>query len=283
MVLKDDNPPPPYHLISKEDNQNNNNNDSNNDDDIEDTSEPVSQPKLEDFRSFKYSIESIFPKFDKTKVQDPKFIPTTTEALAHLKLLKAFAVMKSKVVRDADAPKDFQINQWKSFITMAVRRFIIFVSALKTLYIGNNGKTTHRSFEELNKKEEFENVMAHLLPPLDVIMVWHAFLLNPKAFYDTFSRNSFIDFARYPLPLDRIDFYINNETFEYKVSETYQTNYIDLLKRFTNNGSDLIYHMNNFIMYEQYVIINCPTCKIAISDPIPLVTDGNKGFGKYQF
>lgn len=110
MVLKDDNPPPPYHLISKEDNQNNSNNDSNNDDDIEDTSEPVSQPKLEDFRSFKYSIESIFPKFDKTKVQDPKFIPTTTEALAHLKLLKAFAVMKSKVVRDADAPKDFQIN-----------------------------------------------------------------------------------------------------------------------------------------------------------------------------
>ena len=283
MVLKDDNPPPPYHLISKEDNQNNNNNDSNNDDDIEDTSEPVSQPKLEDFRSFKYSIESIFPKFDKTKVQDPKFIPTTTEALAHLKLLKAFAVMKSKVVRDADAPKDFQINQWKSFITMAVRRFIIFVSALKTLYIGNNGKTTHRSFEELNKKEEFENVMAHLLPPLDVIMVWHAFLLNPKAFYDTFSRNSFIDFAKYPLPLDRIDFYINNETFEYKVSETYQTNYIDLLKRFTNNGSDLIYHMNNFIMYEQYVIINCPTCKIAISDPIPLVTDENKGFADSEF
>ena len=162
MVLKDDNPPPPYHLISKEDNQNiiNNNNDSNNDDDIEDTSEPVSQPKLEDFRSFKYSIESIFPKFDKTKVQDPKFIPTTTEALAHLKLLKAFAVMKSKVVRDADAPKDFQINQWKSFITMAVRRFIIFVSALKTLYIGNNGKTTHRSFEELNKKKNLK-------------MLWH--------------------------------------------------------------------------------------------------------------
>ena len=41
--------------------------------------------------------------------------------------------------------------------------------------------------------------------------------------------------------------------------------------------------MNNFIMYEQYVIINCPNCKIAISDPIPLVTDENKGFADSEF
>ena len=41
--------------------------------------------------------------------------------------------------------------------------------------------------------------------------------------------------------------------------------------------------MNNFIMYEQYVIINCPTCKIAISDRIPLVTDENKGFADSEF
>ena len=89
--------------------------------------------------------------------------------------------MKSKVVRDADAPKDFQINQWKSFITMAVRRFIIFVSALKTLYIGNNGKTTHRSFEELNKKKNLK-MLWHTCYPIRRNHGMACILLNPKSF-----------------------------------------------------------------------------------------------------
>lgn len=258
-----------------------NNNEKNN---IEFSLVSVFELKLDDFQSYKNSIESKFPKFDKTIVQYPKFLPTTAEALTHLKLLKAFSVMKNKVIGDENNTDYYQINQWKSFITVAVRRFIIFVSALKALYINEFGDANNKSFEDLNKTKGFENIMANLLPPLDVIMVWHAFLLNPKSFFDTFSRNSFIDFAKYPLPLDRIYSCINNETFEFSVPESYEKNYINVLKKFINNNdTDFIYEIKNFSMYQHLVIINCPNCKNTISDPIPLVTDSCTGFADSEF
>ena len=51
-------------------------------------------------------------------------MPTIPEAVAHLKLLKAFGVLKENVLGGND-PEKYQIKKWKVFITCAVRRFII--------------------------------------------------------------------------------------------------------------------------------------------------------------
>ena len=69
--------------------------------------------------------------------------------------------------------------KWQIYITDASRRFIIFMSSIRSKFgtiesddekdIYDNGNT---------KNEKFISMMKELMPPLDVIMVWHSFLLN---------------------------------------------------------------------------------------------------------
>ena len=108
-------------------------------------------------------------------------------------------------------------------------------------------------------------MMSQIMPPLDVIMVWHAFLLNPKTFYDSFTRTDFIVFAKYPLPLDRIHGCIDNTTFEFNVPEIYRQNYSSLLQPFINDPNDLIFDPIDDLLVvritDKKVKIYCPRCQ----------------------
>ena len=85
-------------------------------------------------------------------------------------------------------------------------------------------------------------------------MVWHAFLLNQKTFYDVFTREEFIVFAKYPFPLDRLESCIDNESFEYNVSDEYKTNYTNLLKTFTDEANDLKYDVGTFLCMKSWLL-----------------------------
>ncbi|KAJ7494422.1 hypothetical protein B0H11DRAFT_1717508 [Mycena galericulata] len=81
----------------------------------------------------------------------------------HLALLHAFAELKLKVAEMSDPgvphfPLDID-RRWSWFVGLAVERFEIWCVALQPSHS--------------------EKGTATLLPPIDVLMVWHAYLLNP--------------------------------------------------------------------------------------------------------
>lgn len=102
------------------------------------------------------------------------------------------------------------------------------------------------SFDEAKVYEEsserFIEVVLQLrkmLPPLDVLMVWHAALLNPRTFYDALMRMRFVEFAAHPLPLREIAEAIDNTTFDYNPSDDKVTAYMEVVGgRKRNTGID---------------------------------------------
>ena len=135
------------------------------------------------FQSYNYSTQKEYPSIQRDKITDinSKGLPTIADVVAHLKLLKAFGALKAKVLGTSKVIKDLEPAQhkyWQVFITNAVRRFIIFVSALRK-YSCDTVSTVVRedTFFKVIKNKKFESMMSQIMPPLDVIMVWHAFLL----------------------------------------------------------------------------------------------------------
>lgn len=58
--------------------------------------------------------------------------PRVAETATHLKLLKAFQVYKAKIV--GTSPTEFQVKTWQVFVSNSVKRFIVFISALKKFH-----------------------------------------------------------------------------------------------------------------------------------------------------
>ena len=146
--------------------------------DIFSNSNPHTTPL--DFLSYRYINTPLDPlPIDTKTVQPLQFIPTINEAIVHLKLLRAFQVMKNKVLIDYETDEEeYCEKRWQSFITLAVRRFIIFVSAIRVNAPGGQlgPGTESQIFNNANiKQDSFVKFMNDLMPPLDVIMVWHSF------------------------------------------------------------------------------------------------------------
>ena len=246
------------------------------------------------FQSYNYSTQKEYPTIQRDKITDinSNGLPTIADVVAHLKLLKAFGALKAKVLGTSKVIKDLEPAQhkyWQVFLTNAVRRFIIFVSALRK-YSCDTVSTVVRedTFFKVIKNKKFESMMSQIMPPLDVIMVWHAFLLNPKTFYDSFTRTDFIVFAKYPLPLDRIHGCIDNTTFEFNVPEIYRENYSSLLQSFINDPNDLIFDPIDDLLAvritDKQVNIYCPRCQRPLTlYLVPLMTTLETGFADPGF
>jgi hypothetical protein len=81
-------------------------------------------------------------------------LPTADECSAHLRLLEAFALAKRQAVLRHE-------SAWHAYVQAGAARFAQWVSNLSTTEDGGLG------------------VGGKLPPSLDVLMVWHAFMLNP--------------------------------------------------------------------------------------------------------
>lgn len=241
---------------------------------------------LENFQSYRYVIDPTDPEVDVSKVTAPKFLPTVPEAIVHLKLLKAFEVLKKKIVGDTNitVPNEYSVKQWQTYVTNAARRFIMFLTALKTIDVGDYGNEEKEVFDHgTSKHEKFILTVDSLMPPLDVVMVWHAFLLNPKSFYDISIKNKIFHIANIPLPLHKLDQFIDDKTFEFNVPEEYQMNYKRVLEKVTTDPNDLVFDNSKASMYEHLVTLYCPMCKEPMTEPLPIANDSNTGFADKDF
>lgn len=239
--------------------------------------------------------------------------PTVAETASHLKLLKAFQVYKEKIVgTSGTSPAEFQVKTWQVFLSNAVRRFILFITALRKYHdideyyrqklprdqflalIPSKNVRIERLPKYYTPKEriiynlgeedkiQWADKFRVWLPPLDVVIVWHSFMLNPKTFYDICMRNKFIQFANFPFPLFELNKAIDNVSFEYAPKAGQQKAYESILARFTSDENDLIYHIDNFSMYQHLVTVHCPQCHCPLVKT-PWTNDENTGFGDEGF
>ncbi|SJL02690.1 uncharacterized protein ARMOST_06024 [Armillaria ostoyae] len=121
------------------------------------------------------SYELPYPLFiGRHAIQTP-FV-TISQLKGHLCLLKHFASLKEQVEgldrsKYRDAPEDKE-RRWSWFVGLAVERF-------------------ERWCKELTSADEMD-FANQCLPPVDVIMVWHAYLLNPARYSEDSLRNEHI-------------------------------------------------------------------------------------------
>ncbi|RPA96828.1 hypothetical protein L873DRAFT_1829279 [Choiromyces venosus 120613-1] len=94
------------------------------------------------------------------------------------------------------------------------------------------------------------------MPPLDVLMVWHAFILNPRCFLEDCYRAGKIDFWRTGLPWMIIDALIDNN-FSYNLPHT-------AINSWQANTNMSVENLD----CPDTIPIHCPKCKNPV--PIPM-------------
>ncbi|KAG8785422.1 hypothetical protein FRC16_001948, partial [Serendipita sp. 398] len=190
----------------------------------------------------------------------PAPLVSVTELLAHLRLLGAFHKLKQDVQSQAEgiATTNKELG-WVVFVNRAVYRFFEWTAA-----------TWNKSSPALGEM---------YIPPLDVIMVWHTYLLNPRAFFEDARRMSTTYctnlIAIEDMPLTLISSLIDPQTLDpLPPSEKRQL--------FFEQVSQMSYHMPLATDYSDVLTLNCPFC--AHPNPsVRWVADGKSGFAQTKF
>lgn len=220
-----------------------------------------------------------------TDIDEQEHFPTDGEVNAHLKLMKSFQNLRKTVIVSSDVKAG--AKSWQVFVTNAARRFIIYVSALKC-YMFPNSVEAHYPIDEITmyKKACARNrrsleIMSNHLPPLDIVMVWHAFAHNPRVFYDTFLRNDFLTFVFIPFPLRLLSDAISDATFEYLPKVALVLGFHKIMNAY---GVTMEYEFNGpFIANITRVPVFCPVCHQMIHGSVALSNETNTGFADANF
>ncbi|KAF2839990.1 hypothetical protein M501DRAFT_951869 [Patellaria atrata CBS 101060] len=176
-------------------------------------------------------------QLDFTKVNPT---PSPDECVAHLKLLEAFYQLRediSTLESNSTDPRPSQTTQadarvrekkWEVYVTRAVERFTKWwEDAIPRTSNGvQTGMLTRKKLGRAGSMNTVVQKGSRLhfgktldLPPLDVLMVWHAYLLNPRLFFEDCVRYDIMDLYATPFPWREIDSCIDCITFEYTLSQ----------------------------------------------------------------
>jgi hypothetical protein len=140
----------------------------------------------------------------------------------------------AKAAVDSHAPEDYNAvfaerirdKRWSVFVTQAVARFEKWwdtLSGTSTWYrpirkddfeTNELGPHTVGRFPIMGKGFD-DNPSTFCMPPLDVLMVWHAYMLNPRIYLEDSVRSTKHMLWRTPFPWEHIYKSIDNRTLEY--------------------------------------------------------------------
>ncbi|CAM1505283.1 Fc.00g109200.m01.CDS01 [Cosmosporella sp. VM-42] len=170
-------------------------------------------------------------------------LPTIGQCAVHLELLEAFHALRSQVINSLELNEVFGISygretpfglpqslsvrrdstdedraakrmsKWTLFLELAAARFLEW--ALRT----NNSIPMVRQWSKTKSTLEIADIELPFLPPIDVLMVWHALLLNPADFERYCQRKGFRSLTRVKFPWQRIHKCIDASTWVYCLPE----------------------------------------------------------------
>ncbi|KAJ5808189.1 hypothetical protein N7474_009458 [Penicillium riverlandense] len=183
------------------------------------------------------------PRLDLTRqLRDPLFYAVSTDqVVAHLKLLTVLADLRDTIsnkdglfgISDAaaellseeakaEAQARIREKRWAVYTARAVDRYT------KWWQVGL--PSSHAPFTMTDvEREDYENQTTRCttlvawdvsnLPPIDVLMVWHSHMLNPRNFLEDCIRYGKMSTWVTGFPWDPINRCINDRTMEYTISE----------------------------------------------------------------
>lgn len=207
--------------------------------------------------------------------------PSVAELLSHLKLLKAFEVMKARVLASSQgAPEDV----WRTYLNNACRRYVMFVSSMLAVH---QQPSTFNEFSLIDRAlvvdPRFIKQYDAFLPPLDVVYVWYSFMQNPGRYYDTFVNTWIMAFAYFPLPLKRLARAIDDFTYEYHPTVEERNRYYKFMGRLTEDPKDLVYDVYEISVFDLTVSLKCPYCRQTLATNVPLTNRKKTGFSDPGF
>lgn len=178
--------------------------------------------------------------------QSPDGFPQPAECIAHLKVLECFYRLKQtigstdglfgiedKTVTGHSIPQSEKTGEllaklaekrWAIYLQRAVNRFEAWWAAVTP----SARMATRSKLEDQGRKgwlikpEMREGPVISLhrdsMPPADVLMVWHAYMLNPRAYLEDCLRYGRMPLWHTPMPWKTAAECINSETFAFEAS-----------------------------------------------------------------
>ncbi|RDL33351.1 uncharacterized protein BP5553_08790 [Venustampulla echinocandica] len=217
--------------------------------------------------------------FNNLKLSDaPSEVPTTEQCLAHLKLLSAFHTLKEDIgytdglfnLWDARCEMAEQRDQalvkmrekrWAIYIARAVERFqdwwievLCPMDQAERLQCKSMVDSNSR-FREITERGRVIKWTGEMLPPLDVLMVWHAFMLNPRNYLEDCVRFGLINIWATGLPWPAVDAVIDT-SFNYEVPEEGKVSFVNKTGHNWSNAED-----------PSTKTLNCPRCFQTLEIP----------------
>ncbi|KAL3455716.1 hypothetical protein BJX64DRAFT_271808 [Aspergillus heterothallicus] len=205
----------------------------------------------------------------------PKALPTVAECAVHLEMLQAFHTLRQEVIHSKALDRVFNIlpevrtvyrKQWSATRPQTNRKYTIESRTIKdssfasrrnkkwTYFLQIAAERFHQWIRVVNKslgdhlEQGAELPRYLLLPPLDVLMFWHAYLLNCDDFKAYCSVQKLDHVQSIVFPWADIHDAINHDTWSYRLP-TEQTawlrksgnidgNLIDALSNTTHGSTD---------------------------------------------
>ncbi|KAG8812482.1 hypothetical protein FRC18_002927 [Serendipita sp. 400] len=187
-------------------------------------------------------------------------IVNVTELQAHLRLLGAIHKLKEVVQcqEDGIATTDRELG-WIVFVNRAVYRFFAWTAA-----------TWQKTSPSLNET---------YIPPLDVIMVWHAYLLNPRSFFED-SRRMSTTYCTNLIAIEEMPLTLISSLIDPKTLDPLPPS--DERQRFFEETTNLPYDMPLITKRSDVFTLDCPFCANT-NQLVRWVADGEKGFAQPKF
>ncbi|KAF8603071.1 hypothetical protein BDV93DRAFT_178907 [Ceratobasidium sp. AG-I] len=196
-----------------------------------------------------------------THTLEPFDLVTIPEIQSHLSFLGAFARLKAQVKSQKGPDVRGSVDElWATYIARAVDRFAKWVD--KVIY--------HQTGSDLRELAEVD------VPPLDVLMAWHTYMLNPRVYFEDGARKKSELWKISSFPLNLVDKILDLDTLVALHPSTERQQRFESL-----TGQPWAAPLNTTL--SDTTFIPCPRCEDKTPTEVCWITDENTGFAQHDF